>query len=75
MDRNKWMFEKKNILNVITGKEEEVFSLILERGEDWFLWIIFDKQGDVIFIDSNRAYISDLGAIFLKAQELIREEH
>ncbi len=74
MSEDKWMFQKKNILNVITGKEEEVFSLLLERGEDWFLWIIFDKQGDVIFIDSNKACISDLGAIFLKAKELIRKE-
>jgi len=74
MDFDKWNFQKENTLNVITGEKEELFTLRLERDKEWYLRITFDKSGHVRFLNSNGAYISDLGKIFLKAKDIIRRE-
>ncbi|MBA7495933.1 hypothetical protein ES702_06529 [subsurface metagenome] len=74
MDRDKWTVRKVKKLNVITGKREELLIIRLERGDEWYLNITYDKDGNVRYLNSNSIYINNLGAIFLKAEELIRKE-
>lgn len=75
MYRDRWIFEKRNLTNPITGAKFKRYNLTLIKANEHIIRIVFDDQGTVTRIKPFGFSKKYLGLIYLKINEILKKEH